>query len=489
MKWLLFPPQNKLLAKTLSTRQYSKAFLSVGRQKPSSITFILCKKIFLLFFLFLFFFAEKSFAQEIEYKQYQRAKRIMTEKVKSGENVDFNDVGYMLEQYTLNNPGNAEAWYFLGYAIDKFNSYDGENLIRSNLLLAQKASQCFENALELSNGVYKGERLNLDPHTKILSIWGGQALRYLYENKKDSTVWCLEQAKLRGGINETVLRYFSQLLDDVSDNAYLINAGDMQVYYIAYLQHVLKARTDVRNINLDYLNTSWYPQLMKHSDRIELNISDEELRSIKPVAWIAKDVSIPNALYPQGDSLLTWHLRPTFEGSLLRSDQILLRLLEQNAMKRNVFFLSGLPINLRLYLNTNNYLQLRGLTVKLNTLQGTNDVNYLRKRLPSLAPFTGKDKEYLKNPDNLQILNTLRFVHAWTAEYAMLENDTALAVKAFELAEQKYPESLMPFYDDNDKKWYFDLKRKVQDLSKPVPPAEAIVEDSTEAIINVRQSP
>ena len=444
---------------------------------------VLCKSfLFILFFLFLF--TSTGNAQETDDRSYERAKRILTQKVNSGENVDFNDVGYVLEQYALNHPGNPEAWYFLGYAIDKFNSYDGENIIRSNLLLAERASRCFENCLDLSNGVYKGQRLNLDPHTKILSVWGGQAIRYLYENKPDSVAWCLKQAELRGGINETVLRYFSQLLDDVSDNAYLINAGDMQVYYIAYLQHVLKARTDVRNINIDYLNTSWYPQLMKHSGRMELDISDEELRSIKPIAWIAQDVSIPNALYPQGDSLITWHLRPTFEGGLLRSDQILLRLLEQNAMKKNVFFPSGLPVNVRLYLNTNNYLQLRGLTVKLNTVQGTNDVDYLRKRLPSLAPFTGKDKEYLKNPDNLQILNTLRFVHAWTAEYAMLENDTALAVKAFELAEQKYPESLMPFYDDNDKKWYFDLKRKVEELSVPVPPTEAITEDSTEAIIN-----
>lgn len=444
---------------------------------------VLCKS-FLFIPFFLFLFTSIGNAQETDDRSYERAKRILTQKVNSGENVDFNDVGYVLEQYALNHPGNPEAWYFLGYAIDKFNSYDGENIIRSNLLLAERASRCFENCLDLSNGVYKGQRLNLDPHTKILSIWGGQAIRYLYENKPDSVTWSLQQAQKRGGINETVLRYFSQLLDDVSDNAYLINAGDMQVYYIAYLQHVLNARTDIRNINLDYLNTSWYPQLMKQSGRIELNMSDEELRSIKPVAWIAKDVSIPNALYPQGDSLLTWHLRPTFEGGLLRSDQILLRLLEQNAMKRNVFFPSGLPINLRLYLNTNNYLQLRGLTVKLNTVQGTNDVDYLRRRLPSLAPFTGKDKEYLKNPDNLQILNTLRFVHAWTAEYALLENDTALAVKAFELAQQKYPESLLPFFDDNDKKWYTDLKYKVEELSKPAPPVETVAEEFQDTISN-----
>lgn len=411
---------------------------------------------------FLFLFAQTGLAQEADDKHYQRAKRILTEKVNAGENVDFNDVGYVLEQYTLNNPGNPEAWYFLGYAIDKFNSYDGENLIRSNLLLAQKASQCFENALELSNGLYKGKRLNLDPHTKILSIWGGQALRYFYENKLDSTVWCLEQAKSKGGINETVLRYFSQLLDDVSDSAYLFNAGDMQVYYIAYLQHVLKARTDVRNINLDYLNTIWYPQMMKERGRLELQINNEELRNIKPVAWIARDISIPNARFPAGDSVLTWHLRPTFEGGLLRSDQILLRLLEQNAMKRDVFFPSGLPGNFRLYLSTTNYLQLRGLTVKVNTVEGTNDVDYLRARLPSLSPLTGKNTDYLQNPDNLQVLNILRFAHAWTAEYALLEKDTALAKRTFEVAEEKYPETLLPFYDDNDKNWYMTLKEKIE---------------------------
>ena len=450
------------VVKTLFCRWRYSEVRSVEHVNLSYCRFVSIRKIICFIFFFLFLFVQSGFAQEVELKHYQRAKRIMTEKVNSGENVDFNDVGYVLEQYTLNNPGNPEAWYFLGYAIDKFNSYDGENLINSNLLLAQRASQCFENAIDLSNGVYKGERLNLDPHTKILSIWGGQALRYLYENKTDSTVWCLQQAKQRGGINETVLRYFSQLLDDVSDSAYLFNAGDMQVYYIAYLQYVLNARTDIRNINLDYLNTFWYPQMMKQKGRLELQITDEELRAIKAIPWIARDVSIANERFPLGDSLLTWHLSPTFEGGLLRSDRILLRVLEQNAMQRNVFFPSGLPVNLRLYLSTTNYLQLRGLSVKMNTVKGTNDVDYLRARLPSLSPLSTKDTDYLQNPDNLQVLNTLRFAHAWTAEYALFEKDTVLAKKTFETGEQKYPEALLPFYDDNDKKWYFALKEKIE---------------------------
>lgn len=423
----------------------------------ATIKKIVCFCVYTLFFL-------HANAQIIEKRSYDKAKRTIADRINKNEQVDFNDIGYVFEHYAIQNPGNAEAWYFLGYAIDKFNSFDGESIINSSLSLATKASECFQNSLELSNGKYSGDRLLLDPHTKILSIWGGQAFKYLYQNKPDSASWCLQEARRRGGIDPTVLRFYSQLLDDVNDSAYLFNSGDMQVYYIAYLQQVLNARNDIRAINTDYLNTSWYPQLMKNIGKLRLYISDEELRSIKQIVWTAKDVRIQNMRYPNGDSLLIWNLPPTFDNTLLRSDQIMLRLLQQNAMQEDVYFPSGLPQNLRLYLTTVNYLQLRGLTVKLNDEKETNDVEYLRKRLPALSPINSSELSFANNPDNLQPLNVLRFLHAWTAEYALKVGDTTLAKYCFKLAEEKYPEQYLPFYDDNDKKWFRTLEAKVENL-------------------------
>lgn len=411
-----------------------------------------------------FFSASTAQNQEPD-KAFEKAKDKMRKKMDAGEMVDFTDVGAALEKYAIAHPGNPEAWYFLGYAIDKFNALDGENIINSNLLLAQKASECFENCIELSNGKYTGERLLLDPHSKILSLWGGQAIRYLYENKTDSTEWCLQQAKHRGGIDPTVLKYFSQMLDECSDSSYLFTTGDLQVYYISYLQHVLKARTDVRSINLDYLNTTWYAPLMIARQKMNLRMSAENLNAIDYQVWTTKDVSIVNAKYPAyGDSVLTWQVRPSFDGTLLRSDFIMLHLLQQNQMHEDVFFPSGLPMNQRLYLNTGNYLQLRGLTVKLNPYRNSNDIDYLRKRLPALEPLRQRDTTFLNNPDNVQILNVLRFVHAWTAEYALQAHDTTLAKGCFIASEEKYPEQLLPFFDSNDKKWYLALEEKVESM-------------------------
>lgn len=416
--------------------------------------------------LLLASFVNGSFAQQEETRRdFERAKEKMRRKINAREEVDFTDVGAALEKYAIANPGNPEAWYFLGYAIDKFNALDGENIIHSNLLLAQKASECFQNALELSNGRYSGERLLLDPHSKILSVWGGQAMRYLYQHKTDSTAWCLQEARKRGGINPVMLKYFSQMLDECSDSAYLFTTGDLQVYYIAYLQYVLKARQDIRSINLDYLNTSWYAPLMVSSGKMELSMSPEVLNAISSRTWITKDVSIINSRYPAyGDSILTWQIKPSFDGTLLRSDFITLQLLQQNQMRDDVFFPSGLPVNQRLYLNTGNYLQLRGLTVKLNPYKNSNDVNYLRSRLPALEAIRKQDTVHLNNPDNLQMLNVVRFVHAWTAEYALQAGDTAYAKNCFIVAEQKYPEKLLPFFDDNDKKWYLELKEQVEKM-------------------------
>lgn len=433
---------------------------NLSNKEIISYTLAIHNRIWLIFFLWLLIV--KAPGQTIDKKRYERAKKEITALINNNQKANFNDVGYIFEQYIQQNPGDAEAWYFLGYAIDKYNSFNGEDIIYSTLSLATKSSECFQNCLELSGGKYQKDRILLDPHTKILSIWGGQAFKYMYQNKPDSAVWCLQEARARGGIDPTVLRFYSQMLDDVSDSAYFFNAGEIQAYYISYLQQVLKARNDINSISIDYLNTFWYP--LHIAGQGKLPIPRLELEDIKPINWTAQTVYIQNSRYPEGDSLLSWRLKPSFENLLLRSDQILLKLLQQNAMEKDVFFPSGLLSNIRLNLGTNNYLQLRGLTAKLNSVKGSNAVDYLRQRLPSLSPLTGKDLSYLNNQDNLQPLNLLRFVHAWTAEYALAESDTSLAKTCFKLAEEKYPEKYLPFFDDKDKNWFRALEAKTDSL-------------------------
>src|SRR4051812_43042194 len=106
---------------------------------------------------------------------------------------DFDQQNYSvavenLEKAVALKPKNAEAHYFLGYAYSRLNSKDGRSIINVKLDMIYKASKEFETVNEL-NKKYKGEKIILDPYSKITSEWGTAAMSYWYRNEKDSAIW------------------------------------------------------------------------------------------------------------------------------------------------------------------------------------------------------------------------------------------------------------------------------------------------------------
>lgn len=373
----------------------------------------------------------------------------------------YRQLGDELDSLCILNPGNPEAWYFLGSAIDKFNTSNGEEIPSSSLALAQKSSACFSNCLDLSNGKYQGQVLLFDPHTKVLSVWGAQAFRYLNENKKDSAVWCLEQAEKSGGINQTVKAYFQQVLDECSSNAYLFTNGDLYLYYLAYIQYVLQYRRDVHCISLNFLNTQWYPQMLVTYNQLPLTVSADSLAKIQNTKWKAQDVTLNIA----GDSVIAWNVKPTNGDYLLRSDLILKSFLEKNAFQQNVFFAADVPENMRLFLSTKNYAQLRGLTLKIVPEKNTTSLSFLQNRLAQLNELTPEDSAFTYNRDNIQVLNNYRFAYTAAANLAMQQNQSAAAQDIISFEERKYPETLLPFYADATKNWFAGFRQKIMDTA------------------------
>ena len=374
----------------------------------------------------------------------------------------FVKVGRSLESLAVTSPGNPEVWYFLGSAIDKFNTSSLEKLHSSTLALARRASDCFVNSVELSGNQYKGETLVFDPHTKILSVWGAQAERYLSAGDKDSAIWCMEQARLYGGINKSVTDYFKQVLDECTDNAYLFTNGDVYFYYITYLQLVENYKPLVHCISLNFLNTNWYPEYLRKKGSLSFAYGAEDLAKIKSKKWKPGEIVIKNKAGIPGDTTIAWKVSPPENSYMLRSDIILIDFLKENGFKNDVYFAADVPDEMRLYLGVDNYAELRGLTLKLVPSWRATSLPYLENRLSMLNELSKEDDgDFTFNKDNIQVLNNYRFAYTAAANLAMNQNQLKAAENILLFEEKKYPESLLPFYADATRKWFDGFKEKI----------------------------
>lgn len=401
-------------------------------------------------------------AQETDAKKdLEKAKAEMIREADDEQQPNYTKAVNLLKGVVTKEPGNATAWYFYGYALDKLNIPDGEHIPAATYALTEQASTAFEKAVSLSNDIYTGELILLDPHTKILSVWGSLALKYLNEGKRDSALLCLRKSALQGGINRTVLTYFKQVINECSSNAYFFTNGDMYLYYLNYLQLVEKFRVDVNCIDLNLLNTKWYSTWQAARNKLPVSFGPADLAKLEAKKWEEKIVSIDNKNPRFSDSSVTWKLSATYDRKfLLRSDQVLLDVLRQNGFRKDVFFAADVPPYMWLFLN--DYLQCRGLTNKLVTKKDSNDLNMLTERLKSLPYLPSSSRVYLNNRDNIQVLNNYRFAYTTVAGIALQKDKAAIAQRLMESVEGKYPETTLPFFAEETKQWFAQLKKKIK---------------------------
>lgn len=421
------------------------------------------KKWLIIFFCLPAFLTAKAQLDSAAWKAgLEKAKKEMHQ-LAGKDAQEYVTTGRSLEDLAVINPGDPEVWYFLGNAIDKFNTSSGEQLPSSSLALAQKASACFVNAIELSNNRYEGDIMLLDPHSKVLSVWGAQAERYLFQKNKDSAIWCMQQAKKYGGINRTVSSYFKQVLDECTDSAYLFTNGDLYFYYISYLQLVENYKPAVHCISLNFLNTSWYPDYLQKKGSLDLPFRGNDLAKIKSKKWKGDKLAIENkADLPGVDSVISWAIKPKEGAYMLRSDIILKAFMQKNGFRKDIYFAADVPEKMRLFLSVNNYAELRGLTLKVVPTWKSTSLPYLENRLSMLNELSHEDDgDFTDNKDNIQVLNNYRFAYTAAADLAMNQNQMKAAENILLFEEKKYPETLLPFFADATRKWFDGFKEKI----------------------------
>jgi len=94
-------------------------------------------------------------------------------------------------------PNNPEITYHLAYALDRVYTADASWIASSNLTKVEEISKYLEQTIRLSPR-YIGEKLPLDPYSKLGSVWGNLALGFLFRNLPDSARWAFQEGKRKG---------------------------------------------------------------------------------------------------------------------------------------------------------------------------------------------------------------------------------------------------------------------------------------------------
>ncbi|WP_018343742.1 tetratricopeptide repeat protein [Cytophaga aurantiaca] len=310
---------------------------------------------------------------------------------------DYKKVVALWEEVVRLNPNNAEARYFLGYAYDRLNSRDGRGIIGMDVQLVLKTSAEFEKVIELSPN-YTGEKIVLDPYSKLTAVWGTLAMKYIYYNKSDSALWAFREGKKRGGFSDVILALNRLPLDQCSPNAILISSGDNFTVPLWYLQYVEGYRKDVSIVDVNMLNAGWYPRFVAEKNNVSFDMSLVDLDTIEYIPWKSTRVDIKG---------FTWFVEPTcYDRYLLRGDRILLSLLKQNKFKRDIFFTVNFPEEARLSLkeSISSYVYADKLTPKgKQTLPYQTYKNTITKVL-SMAPQLNSNRH-----DEMRIFEYYRY--------------------------------------------------------------------------------
>ncbi|RYY33096.1 MAG: hypothetical protein EOP46_17395, partial [Sphingobacteriaceae bacterium] len=263
-------------------------------------------KLFLLFFLTCIFLSVS--AQNMPFDSLlKKGKEEFYNS--SEEKPGYNSAIKYLEAAVKLNPNSSEAYYFLGYAYSRKNSFDGRSIGAMQLNLVIKASEALERVIKLTP-LYTGESVVLDPYSKISSEWGSLALSYYNSNKIDSAKWAFTQGKKRGGFDDFILSVNREIIKSCTQKAILITSGDNYTLPLHYLQIVEGLRKDVSLIDVSLLNTVWYPQLLISNSLITFDEPKSVIDTVEYRLWKEKIITISDA---KSNKKFSWLVKPAYE--------------------------------------------------------------------------------------------------------------------------------------------------------------------------------
>lgn len=362
---------------------------------------------------------------------------------------DYYPIVTLLEKAVQLNPKSAEARYFLGYAYSRLNLKDGRGMTTMNLDLLYKSSEQFEKVIQL-DPKYSGEIIVLDPYSKLSAEWGSMALSYWYNNKMDSALWAFKTGKKRGGFSNFILQLNKKVLDACSKNAILIASGDNSSFPLWYLQLVENYRTDVSIIDINLLNSPWYPAFLVQNKSVAFDLPNNVLDTTEYTKWKNKMITIQD---------FSWEVKPSYyDHYLLRGDRIFLSLLKENKFRRNLYFTTGFPEESRLNLKgfLSSYIVVDKLSIPKEESIGFEAYKQLISNYLILSRHLN-----LNSPDEMRLFDHLRYDLIDRVNDYLSRDEKEKAKALMQLLDKFAGEDKYPYSDESAKKYVNSLKERI----------------------------
>jgi len=244
--------------------------------------------------------------------------------------------------------------------------------------------------------------------------------------------------------------YSYNILQTCEPDAILFTNGDNDTFPLWYLQEVEGIRKDVTVANLSLLNTDWYIRQLKESrlpgERF-VNFSERQITGQDPIAknpatggplylqvsyWEKSPVSVPALNDPQNEEKkITWELNPTMGQAIRVQDLMILHIIHESKWRYPVYF--AVTVSPKNRIGLEKYLQMEGLTFRLNSHKVSSVVNYdqLKLNMTNVVSDTSWSREYqpgykyrnLNNPEVYFNPNIIKLLQNYRSAFMELGNN------------------------------------------------------------------
>lgn len=389
-------------------------------------------------------------AQEVDLKQKAMNKF---------ENGNYPEAISFLKQAVLENPDDAEIYYYLGY-YTHYLCYDSRPLTGYNEKWSDEILRYLNKAVTL-NPEYG------DAYYFIGVEHGARFLRGMQEADVRKMRMEFQTGRKKGGYPEWLIEYARNILRACEPNAILFTGGDADSWPTWYLQFVEEYRIDVTVIPMGLLSRPAFAMILKNGlENIfvsaPISWSKEQILDMHPYKWKTTKIEILISrnelekynISPQ-DSITEWELEPDLSSDsrtfLSTGRALLADIIETNRWERPIYFSIACPKSRMAGLDK--YMQLCGLVYRLFPV-GTEkyglSLNPQKIEAVLLHPESYRYFADVKEHDMPRVsrgLNNYRFALFMLAKYYAESGDKEKASDILDKMPTYMPENIFPSPD------------------------------------------